>query len=784
MLPLTKRRYYVKVRHGRLPRTCNLSALALLPLFFLAGATPTEAQTKAYVADTNANLVTVIDTATGTVAGTIPVGTGPVRVAVSRDGTHAYVTNGGSDSISVIDTSCPLDETSCTPVIDTIPTGPGPSALAVTPDGTRLYVMTAAGVVEVVDTAQNTVEARITVGSSGDIAISPDGARAYVAAGLVYVIDTAANVVLHSFAAEQAHIADVTNSASSVAFSPDGKHAYVGVVTFDMTAGVFSAGGGLVLVDTASETVDGTINLFSLPGAIAFTPDGSRAYVGIQYIWVDTGYGAGFLPGRFLAVIDTITNGLASIIDLGADGASYTQQNTADGIAVTADRSAVYVAVPRIGRVAVANVNTNSVTTLVLVTPGPGDLGVVHDSTVALVPYAIVAADDSAAATTAGSTAVASVLANDQLGGIHVTTAHVTLSQQSSTSEGVALDPATGAVNVAAGSEVGTHTLVYRICEIAASSNCDDATVTVTVRLPYVVDAVNDSASTLPGRTALANVLANDTVDGTPAAARVTLSAVSSTSEGITLDVRYGSVFVAVGTAPGPHTLKYMICESASPSNCDAADVTITVIPFSIDAVNDTGAALRTGGTALANVLANDTFAGASATLATVRLSQLASTHAGISLDVANGAVTVAAGTPVGTYELRYGICEIATPSNCGEAIVTVAVQHLPITAANDSARASSKSASTALASVLTNDRLDNAAATTANVGLSLVSLTPASNKISLDVSNGSVKVLGKATSGTYTLVYQICEIAMPTNCAQATVTLDLSGSGGGGGGR
>jgi hypothetical protein len=69
-------------------------------------------------------------------------------------------------------------------------------------------------------------------------------------------------------------------------------------------------------------------------------------------------------------------------------------------------------------------------------------------------------------------------------------------------------------------------------------------------------------------------------------------------------------------------------------------------------------------------------------------------------------------------------------------------------------------------------------------VGLSLVSLTPASNKISLDVSNGSVKVLGKATSGTYTLVYQICEIAMPTNCAQATVTLDLSGSGGGGGGR
>ena len=76
----------------------------------------------------------------------------------------------------------------------TIPVGDSPSALAVTPDGKWLYVMTAAGVVEVVDTALRTVAATIPVGSSGDIAITPDGARAYVAAGLVYVIDTATNV--------------------------------------------------------------------------------------------------------------------------------------------------------------------------------------------------------------------------------------------------------------------------------------------------------------------------------------------------------------------------------------------------------------------------------------------------------------------------------------------------------------------------------------------------------------------------------------------------------------
>jgi hypothetical protein len=224
--------------------------------------------------------------------------------------------------------------------------------------------------------------------------------------------------------------------------------------------------------------------------------------------------------------------------------------------------------------------------------------------------------------------------------------------------------------------------------------------------------------------------------------------------------------------------LTYRICEIASPANCDTADVILTVTPFPIDAVNDTAAAPRTGGTALGNVLANDRFAGATATLAKASLTQVTSTHTGISLNVTNGAVTVAAGTPVGTYTLRYRICEIATPSNCDEADVAVTVQPVLIRAVNDYARASSKVANTALASVLTNDRLGSAPATPANVGLSLVSLTPANNKIRLDLTDGSVDVLGKTESGLYSLVYQICEIAMPTNCARGTVTTDLSGSG------
>ena len=195
------------------------------------------------------------------------------------------------------------------------------------------------------------------------------------------------------------------------------------------------------MVDTASESVTGAINLFSLPGSIALTPDGSRAYVGIQSHWVNTGYGAAFFAGREIYVVDTITSGIAAVIDLGAGGPNWTQQNTAAGIGVTANRSAIYAAIPRLGAVAVASANTNAVTSLIPVT-SPYGVAIVPDNTVTPAPYVIDAVDDGGTVSTAGrGIAVTNVLGNDRLGGIRVTTAHVTLTQQSSTSDGVTLDP-------------------------------------------------------------------------------------------------------------------------------------------------------------------------------------------------------------------------------------------------------------------------------------------------------------------------------------------------------
>ncbi|HYS08730.1 MAG TPA: hypothetical protein VEP66_08290 [Myxococcales bacterium] len=280
------------------------------------------------------------------------------------------------------------------------------------------------------------------------------------------------------------------------------------------------------------------------------------------------------------------------------------------------------------------------------------------------------------------------------------------------------------------------------------------------------------------GGTAVANVLDNDWLAGARATtATVTLSQESSTSAGVVLDSQSGAVLVASGTQATTHTLVYKACESANPDNCDMASVKVIVPPYVLRAVDDLGTiSPSTGGAAVANVLANDTLGAQVATLANVTLTQMSSTNPRVALDASDGSVDVAMGADIGTHTLVYRICEIANPSNCAEASVTVTVQPYQVVAVADRARVSSKTPGTAIASVLANDWLGNARATPANVSLSLVSISPPNNDIRLDLSDGSVDILRRTQSGTYTLVYQICEIASPTNCGQGTVTLDLSG--------
>jgi YVTN family beta-propeller protein len=77
--------------------------------------------------------VVVIDTVTHTVEATVPVGSGPVGVAITPDGAHTYVANELSDTVSVV-------ATATNTVVATVPVAPGsaPFRVAITPSASCL----------------------------------------------------------------------------------------------------------------------------------------------------------------------------------------------------------------------------------------------------------------------------------------------------------------------------------------------------------------------------------------------------------------------------------------------------------------------------------------------------------------------------------------------------------------------------------------------------------------------------------------------------------------------
>ena len=96
---------------------------------------------------------------------------------------------------------------------------------------------------------------------------------------------------------------------------------------------------------------------------------------------------------------------------------------------------------------------------------------------------------------------------------------------------------------------------------------------------PYEIIATDDTAKILIGDSYTLNVLSNDTLNNeTVTTETVTISLVTPEPNGyLTLDPTTGIVSVSPSTPLGTYTLEYQICETAYPTNCDTAIVTITV---------------------------------------------------------------------------------------------------------------------------------------------------------------------------------------------------------------
>jgi YVTN family beta-propeller protein len=162
---------------------------------------------------------------------TIPVGGSPVGIKASPYGHRMYVSNHGSNSVSVIDTS--LNQK-----IADVAVGEGPQGVAV--KGSRVYVAnTVSGTVSVIDKDQLAVVATIGVGNApGQIAAHPTANTVYVTnrgSGTVSVIDCGSNTVTASM--------DAGEFPWGIVISPDGTMACVTNLS-NSVLGWLSTGGG------------------------------------------------------------------------------------------------------------------------------------------------------------------------------------------------------------------------------------------------------------------------------------------------------------------------------------------------------------------------------------------------------------------------------------------------------------------------------------------------------------------------------------------------------------
>ncbi|WP_162465068.1 Ig-like domain-containing protein [Mycolicibacterium sp. CBMA 335] len=199
---------------------------------------------------TGAGTVSVINTATDSVIASVSVGPEPFGIAITPNGSTAYVIN-TPGSVSVINTATNT-------VTNTITVSGQPLGVAANPNGATVYVATSAGI-SVINTATNTVTATVPANGAFGVAVSPNGHTVYLAtSGGVEVIDTATNVVTTT----------IPGGATQVAVSPDGNFVYA-----------TNSGETVTVIDTATNTVIDTVTAGSETVGLTVTPDGKYVYV-------------------------------------------------------------------------------------------------------------------------------------------------------------------------------------------------------------------------------------------------------------------------------------------------------------------------------------------------------------------------------------------------------------------------------------------------------------------------------------------------------------------------
>jgi YVTN family beta-propeller protein len=254
--------------------------------------------TKAYVTNSNGATITIINTSSDTVTGTISGFDGPSGMVITPNGTTGYVNNyggpiagsGNGHTVSVVDLNLNT-------IINTIMVGQAPAAIAILPNGSYVYTVNyitgvVNGTISVINTSNNTSIVNAMGGLAGPfgIAITPNGLTACVTnfgsnnfspfgttLSIISLSTPTAPVITHTIT--------LGIQPSGVAITPNGLWVYVSNYNTLYMDNVhftgLTAGQGIVNAINLSTLEISPVNIVvgQSPNFIAITPNGDTAFV-------------------------------------------------------------------------------------------------------------------------------------------------------------------------------------------------------------------------------------------------------------------------------------------------------------------------------------------------------------------------------------------------------------------------------------------------------------------------------------------------------------------------